>query len=158
LEKPLPYSEWCYVCGKDNPLGFRIVFFTEDGRTVRARYRPEIHRQGYLSVIHGGVLSTLLDETMAWAPTLHTGRMYVTGELTVRYHLPFPVGRTMIIDGWSEKVSRRMAITAGEVRDEGGTRYATAGGKYLPMTAEETRKVQELLIYEPDTLKVFDRL
>jgi uncharacterized protein (TIGR00369 family) len=156
LEQGLPYSNWCYVCGKDNPLGFHIVFSTENGR-VRARYTPEVHRQGYLSVTHGGVVCTLLDETMGWAPTLVIQRMFVTAELTVRYILPFPVGKTMIVEAWNERATRRMALVRGEVRDEEGTVYATAHGKFLPMSEEDTRKVDELLIYDRETLRVFDR-
>jgi uncharacterized protein (TIGR00369 family) len=154
MEKPLPYSNWCYVCGKDNPLGFKVVFSTENGR-VRLRHVPELHRQGYLGVVHGGVISTLLDEAMGWAPTLAIKRMFVTAELTVRYLKPFPVEQTMVVEAWPERVSRRMATVLGEVRDEHGDLYATARGKFLPMSEEQTRKVDELLIYEPQTLRVF---
>lgn len=155
MEGSLPYSSWCYVCGKDNPLGFKIVFSAQDGR-VRARYTPEIHRQGYLGVTHGGVLCTLLDETMAWAPTLTTGRMYVTVEISVRYLRPFPVGKAMIVEGWAEKVNRHLSLSSGEVMDEEGTTYATAKGKFVPMSEEETRKVRDLLIYDAETLPIFE--
>jgi len=156
LEQKLPYSDWCYVCGKDNPVGFRVVFSLEDGR-VRARYTPRRDQQGYLGKTHGGVLCTLLDETMGWAPSVVTGRFYVTAELTVRYLRPFPVEKTMIVEAWPEKVARRMATAVGEVRDEDGTTYATAHGKFLPISEEETRRVNELLIYDEDTLRVFEK-
>ena len=155
MERPLPYSDWCYVCGKENPLGLRLVFSAE-GNRVRARYTPEVHRQGYRGVTHGGILGTVLDETMGWAPTLATGRMYVTAELTVRYIQPFPVGTEMIAEARAEKVNRRLAVVSGEVRDQAGTLYATARGKFLPMTEEETRAVDEQLIYDPDTWRVFE--
>jgi uncharacterized protein (TIGR00369 family) len=155
LERGLPYSDWCYVCGEDNPIGFRIVLSTEDGR-VRIRYKPEVQRQGYIGVVHGGVLSTLLDEAMAWAPTVHTGRMCVTAELTVRFLQPFPLEKMMIVEAWADKVTRRLSLVQGEVKDEEGTVYATARGKFLPMSQEETREVGEMLIYDPDTLKVFE--
>jgi uncharacterized protein (TIGR00369 family) len=118
---------------------------------------PEVNRQGYLGVLHGGVLCTLLDEAMGWAPTLVSGHLYMTAELTVRYLKPFPVDRAMLVETWPEKVARRMATACGEVRDEEGTLYTTAHGKFLPMSQEETRRVDELLIYEPDTLRIFER-
>ncbi len=156
MEQRLPYSDWCYVCGKENPLGFRVVFSTGDGR-IRLRYTPEVHRQGYLGVLHGGVLCTLLDEAMGWAPTLTSGRMYITAELTVRYLKPFPVDKAMLVETWAEKVTRRMAIACGEVRDEEGNLYTTAHGKFLPMSPDETRRVNDLLIYEPETLRIFEQ-
>jgi uncharacterized protein (TIGR00369 family) len=155
VERGLPYSNWCYVCGKDNPLGFQVVLSAE-GQRVRARYTPEVHRQGYIGVTHGGVLCTLLDEAMAWSPVLATGRLYVTAEINVRYIRAFPVGTAMTVEAWAEKITRRVSLTRGEVRDDAGTLYATAQGKYLPMSEEQTRRVDEMLNYEPDTLRVFD--
>ncbi|MGQ9652839.1 MAG: PaaI family thioesterase [Thermodesulfobacteriota bacterium] len=156
MEQKLPYSDWCYVCGKDNPIGFHMIFCAENGR-VRGRYTPRKDQQGYLGKTHGGVLCTLLDETMGWAPCLVTGRFYVTAELTVRYLRPFPVGKTMIVEAWPEKVTRRMSTALGEVRDDEGTVYATAHGKFLPISEEETRRVDRMLIYDQDTLRVFER-
>ncbi len=154
MERPLPYSSWCYVCGADNPLGHRVVFST-DGERVRLRYTPDRHRQGYQGVIHGGVLCTLLDEAMGWAPSLTRGRMYVTGELTTRFLRPFPVGREMLVEAWAEKVTARLALVVGEVRDADATVYATARGKFLPMDPDQTRAVDELLIYDADTVRLF---
>ena len=111
--------------------------------------------QGYRGVVHGGVIATLLDETMGWAPSLESNRMYVTGELTTRFIQPFPIGKEMIIEARAEKVTSRMALVAGEVRDGAGTLYASATGKYLPMSEAPTREVDAQLIYGPDTLALF---
>jgi uncharacterized protein (TIGR00369 family) len=154
MEKSLPHSSWCYVCGEDNPLGHQIVFKT-DGECVRVRYTPESHRQGYKGVVHGGVLCTMLDETMGWAPSLKSDRMYVTGELTTRFIQPFPVGKEMIVEARADKVTSRLALVVGEVKDGEGTVYATAKGKFLPMSEEETRKVDEQLIYGEDSVALF---
>jgi|YNPNPStandDraft_1061719.scaffolds.fasta_scaffold32419_1 uncharacterized protein (TIGR00369 family) len=154
MEGLLPYSHWCYVCGRDNPIGFKVVFRSEGGR-IKLEYTPELHRQGYLGVVHGGVISTLLDEAMGWAPTLVRKRFFVTGELTIRYIKPFPVEKTMVIEAWAEKVTNRMAIARGELKDREGGLYAKAQGKYLPMSLDETMAIDRLLIYEPQTLRIF---
>lgn len=154
MEGTLPYSTWCYVCGKDNPLGFKVVFRANRGR-VKLHYTPETPRQGYLGMVHGGVISTLLDEAMGWAATLQVKRFFVTGELSVRYLKPFPVGDTMVLEAWAEKVSRRMVFSRGEVRDPRGDLYATSSGKYLPMSLEETMKINNLLIYDLDSIRLF---
>lgn len=156
LEKPLPHSDWCYVCGDQNPLGHQIVFKT-DGEAVRAYYTPHVHRQGYPGVVHGGVLATLLDETMGWAASLKCDRMFVTGELTIRYKKPFPAETEMVVEGRAESVTRRLAHISGEVRDKEGNVYATASGKYVPMSAEETKAVDGRLKYGPDTIMLFER-
>lgn len=154
MDKTLPHSSWCYVCGENNPLGHKVVFRT-DGERVRVSYLPEVHRQGYRGVVHGGVLLTILDETMGWAPSLKSDRMYVTGEITTRFIKSFPVGREMIVEAWSERVTGRIALVNGEVRDGEGTLYVSASGKYLPMSLEKTREVDSQLIYGPDSIRLF---
>lgn len=154
MEQSLPHSNWCNVCGEDNPLGHKIVFKT-DGERVFLRYTPESHRQGYKGVVHGGVLCTLLDETMGWAPSLKNDRRYVTSELTTRFRQSFPVGREMIVEARAEKVTSRLALVAGEARDGEGAVYAVAKGKFLPMCEAQTREVDGQLIYGPDAVQLF---
>lgn len=137
-------------------MGHKVVFRT-DGERVRVRYLPAEHRQGYKGVVHGGVILTLLDETMGWAPSLKSDRMYVTGEITTRFIKSFPVGKEMIVEAWSERVTGRLALVSGEVRDEEGTVYVSASGKYLPMSIEATKKVDSQLIYGPDSVRLFEK-
>ena len=154
MERALPHTTWCYVCGEDNPLGHKIIF-KADGEIVRVRHTPEVHRQSYKGIVHGGVLCTILDETMGWAPSLKSNRMFVTGELTIRFLKPFPVGKEMIVEAWPVRVARRLALVEGKIRDEEGAVYVTANGKFLPMSEEESKAVDRELIYAPDTIPLF---
>jgi hypothetical protein len=74
-----PNSHMCFVCGIENPIGLKLKFYTDDNgrciarfsvpgrhtipyRMVRGRTdrsRPE--HQGYPGLLHGGLISTLLD-------------------------------------------------------------------------------------------------
>lgn len=156
MEKLIPNSDWCYVCGDQNPMGHQVVFKT-DGETVRTRCMPSEHRQGYPGVIHGGALFTLLDEAMGWAASLGHDRLFVTAEMTVRYVKPFPTGTEMVVEGRATTVHRRFTEVAGEVRDDAGNVYATATGKFFPMSAEATEKVAGMLKYGEKTIGIFGR-
>jgi acyl-coenzyme A thioesterase PaaI-like protein len=46
---------------------------------VKASFTPNPEHQGFHDVVHGGIISTILDEAMAWA-TAHAGVWAVTGE------------------------------------------------------------------------------
>ena len=167
MTAPLPYSTWCYVCGKDNPLGLRIVF-RSDGRVVTAEFTADDARQGYPGRVHGGVLCALLDETMGWAPTLSTRRMCVTAELTVRFVKPAPAGRLLRVTGRCLEAGRRLHGTKGRHVDRSlaprdrdravdtGEVVARAKGTYAPLSAGETAAVDRLLLYDPDTLRLFE--
>ncbi len=151
----LPYSTWCYVCGKDNPLGLRIVFRAESGVVV-CEYAADDARQGYPGRVHGGILSALLDETMGWAPALVTRRMCVTAELVVRFVKPAPAGRLLRVTGRCVDAGRKLCSTEGEVRvAESGDVVARAAGKYAPLSEAETADVDRLLLYDDETLRLF---
>ena len=56
----------CFGCGDDNPIGLHLRF-AADGDGVKASFVPGPEHQGFGDVVHGGIISTVLDEAMAWA-------------------------------------------------------------------------------------------
>jgi acyl-coenzyme A thioesterase PaaI-like protein len=65
----------CSVCGIDTPIGFdgapsarggaiglHLKFYTDDEGRCIARFQPRPQHQGYPGHLHGGIISTLLDE------------------------------------------------------------------------------------------------
>ena len=154
---PLPNSTWCFVCGEDNEAGLKTRFYIED-EYVKARIRPKDHHWGYKEVIHGGVLAAVLDECMGWAAARSISRMCVTAELTVRYIRNAPTDRELTVITKVEKSNRRLVTTTGEIVDAEGVRYATAKGKFTPLTVERTLEVDDLLNYTGGEERVFDEL
>jgi hypothetical protein len=75
-----PNSRMCIVCGIENPIGLKLKFYTDDEGRCIARFpvpvrhtcacgpsagrtgRPKPEHQGYPGQLHGGVISSLLDE------------------------------------------------------------------------------------------------
>ena len=57
--------------------------------------------QGYDGIMHGGILSALLDTAMAHC-LLHENIEAVTGELNVRFYDPVAFDSTMAIKAWIE--------------------------------------------------------
>ena len=58
-----PGSASCFVCGTDNPHGLGAVFY-DDGEKVWTELTPALHHQGWPGVLHGGIISAVLDETI----------------------------------------------------------------------------------------------
>ncbi len=86
----------CFACSPDNPIGLKLVF-EDEGEVCRTRFVPGVEHQGWTGRIHGGILVTLLDETMAQL-LYRRGQTAVTAELTVRFKRPVPVGRTLVAE------------------------------------------------------------
>lgn len=74
----------CYGCSPSNPLGLHMEFY-EDGDEVVSFWKPDIHRQGWLKVLHGGIQSTLLDEISSWVIFRKLQTAGVTSRLEVKY-------------------------------------------------------------------------
>ena len=57
----------CFVCGDKNPIGLNVAFYSDDERVV-ADYTAGRQFEGYKDVLHGGILSALLDEASSSNP------------------------------------------------------------------------------------------
>jgi acyl-coenzyme A thioesterase PaaI-like protein len=57
-----PNSRMCFVCGIENPIGLKLKFYTDDVGRCIARFQPKLEHQGYAGQLHGGVISSPLDE------------------------------------------------------------------------------------------------
>ncbi len=87
------------MCGQDNPFSFGLKFSKSDDGAVSTRFIGNSNLQGYTGVMHGGVLSALLDTAMAQC-LLHQDIEAVTGELTVRYLEQVDCDGTLDITAW----------------------------------------------------------
>lgn len=115
---------------------------------------------GYPGVLHGGVTAGMLDETMGWVAALAIDRMCKTAELNVRYLHPVPTETPLKVVADPVKINRRLCFVKGELRVADGEHgpdvpLASATGKFMPMSEDETRAVDEQLIYEPGNTSIF---
>jgi uncharacterized protein (TIGR00369 family) len=148
----LPTYDGCYVCGQHHPRGLCARFYVE-GNLVKADFRPTELHTGYKGIVHGAVISGLLDEAMGWPLALRNGRMCVTAELQVQFLKPMAPGREYVVLAWADDDTQRFWIGRGEVRDAQGVVYATGTGKYFPLPAEESAKIDAYLTYQPGDLR-----
>ncbi len=125
---PLENDNYCIACGKDNPIGLRLRFEeTETG--ARASFTPRREHQGYKNIVHGGIISMVLDEAMSWA-AIKKGMWPVTAEMEVRFKAPLHEGQKVLAEGWIEKKKGRLIIAGASLTLQSeGTLVATARGR-----------------------------
>jgi len=87
----------CFICGPGNPIGLKVKP-SRDETTGRAWMTVVIPReyQGWEGIAHGGIVAALLDEVSAYA-TMSVSKQVVTGELTIRYLKPVPIGQEITV-------------------------------------------------------------
>lgn len=87
----------CFGCSSGNPRGLALVF-RRIGDLVEADAVLDATFAGYDGLVHGGIVTTLLDEAMGWAILELAGRFAVTRTLTVDFRRPVFVDRPLRIE------------------------------------------------------------
>ena len=105
--------------------------FFEDGDYIVSYWHPERNYQGWVDTMHGGVLSTLIDETCGWVVTRKMQTSGFTTNLSVKFRKaistnePVLTIRANIVKQMRNLLFIHAEITnaAGEVCVEGETTY-----------------------------------
>jgi len=134
-----PNSRMCLVCGLKNPFGLHTAFYELDNKEILAVFKPREEHQSYPGRLHGGIISTILDETIGRAIMMHSEdeAWGVTVDLQVRFKKPVPLGEELRVVGRITKDSRRFFEGTGELLLEDGTVAAECHGKYLKAPIEK---------------------
>lgn len=136
----------CFVCGRENPVGLQLTFYEdpESGQIVVPLNIPSRY-QGYPGIVHGGILSTILDETTGRA--INVGQddeqFWVTAKLEMRYRQPTPTETPLTAVGWVVKKRSRTAEVAGEIRLPDGTVTAEASAVIVCPSGETLKAWEE---------------
>ena len=122
----------CFVCGPSHPTGLRIRYVPLDDGSIEARWNPRQTWEGFPGIIHGGIVSTVLDEAMSKAVAA-SGIRALTAELRVRFRSPLtsdlPVSiRGWVVDRWRRRIRTEAAITRGD-----GVELAHAWAAFLTL-------------------------
>lgn len=95
----LHFHEKCVACGRKNPFSLGLTFKKTAPKTVEATFTGNEHLQGYDGILHGGVISTLLDSAMAHCLLLQDIKG-VTADLRVRFLHSVPCTSKVSIKAW----------------------------------------------------------
>jgi acyl-coenzyme A thioesterase PaaI-like protein len=124
----------CFVCGQNNPQGLRIRFRREDAGEMTAHWTPTSAWEGFRGIVHGGVVSTVLDEAMSKA-VAGTGIEALTAELRVRFRRHVTSEDMFLVRGWVVSLNKRLIKTEAVLMGTDGTEHAHAWATFLPLHA-----------------------
>ncbi len=128
--KELRDNQRCYVCGKDNPAGLQVAFeIDKTSRTIIGRFTPRPEHEGWVGIVHGGIVATLLDEAMVKLAA-HLGIPAVSAEITVKFKAPAAPGEELVVSGKIVKEANRLIETEATVM-RGPVVIGEAKGKLL---------------------------
>jgi acyl-coenzyme A thioesterase PaaI-like protein len=97
-----PNSSHCFVCGLANLIGLHLRFYSTEMGVVKADCIIPDQYQGYPGIVHGGVVSAMLDEAAGRSlmindkfPDPMKPRFMFTAHLDIRYRKNVPVGEPL---------------------------------------------------------------
>ena len=144
---PLPLNDasdygLCFACGPRNDGGQHLTF-RQEGDTVVTTYTGMAHHQGFPGVIHGAVITGLLDEVMSRVPVLE-GRWGMSAKLDVRFRLPIRVNDVLTAtaqkDGGRGNIMRtkaRVTLPDGRLAAEATATFALISPDTLADMAQD---------------------
>lgn len=159
MVRTFPRYPCCPVCGDPavNPAAMGVTWTWDDaGGRVVGVFTPDARHSGYADRMHGGLLSTLLDECMAWAAAMAAGSYCTTGELQVRFRQPARQGEPLTVAGWSETSWGPYVRTRAEAVAE-GVRLATASATFAAMPRAEALALRAALTFVEHDIDVLTR-
>lgn len=112
----------CFGCGQNNPIGLRLDF-QWDGKTVKAEFTPTKVYQGWPGVVHGGIITSMLDEAMAYAARFE-GMNCLTSKMQIKFKRPASIDGPLIITGSINRKAKRLIETKASVSLPDGTLVA----------------------------------
>lgn len=119
-------------------LGCEYVHADEQGATIRLKVQP--HHLNTIGIVHGGVLSSLLDNAMGIAACIYKQEPHVvTGNLNVNFVQPMK-GGILKVHAHVVHATRRLLTLQGSVSNEHGELGTIATGTFHVVTVQKSDK------------------
>jgi len=119
----------CMVCSPSSKSGLGLQFAVSKDGSVEATFSCDKAFEGYADVLHGGLISCLLDGAMTNCMFAH-GHAPVTAELNVRFRDPVVIGQPATVRARIRRSSSRLHLLEAEIVQNGQVK-ATATGKFM---------------------------
>lgn len=150
---PISDNSNCFACGSINSCGLQMKFYSDEQSVISWLTVPD-HLCGWDNLIHGGVISTILDEIMSWSAIYMLKKIILTKSMTVDFMKPICVGTELKAEGRvSKRISEREALMQGFIYNDAGVLCAKSRGAYVLF---EPKVVKKLNIMSDEALRGFE--
>ncbi len=145
--KPLAHTAQnrCFGCGLANPIGLHLDFLLAEDSSVVCHAEVADTYEGPRGYVHGGIIATLLDETMSKAVRSHN-IVGMTRHMEVDYRRPVPSCAPIRLEGRVVRSEGRKHWAEAAIVDAEGTTLAQGKGLFIEV---RPRHEQVTLTGEP---------
>jgi len=131
----------CFGCSPTNPSGLQMEFYADHARVVSWLTVPE-HLCGWDRLVHGGVLSTILDEIMNWTALHFYKKFTLTKSMTVDFLKPAHIDKKFRAEAKPmQRNGRHEVLISGSLYDEDDQLCARATATLMMVTPKVARRL-----------------
>jgi uncharacterized protein (TIGR00369 family) len=116
------------VCSPANTRGLQLEFIPGADGGITAMFTCDKALEGYPGVVHGGIVSSILDGAMGHCMFLR-GQAAVTVEMTTRFRHPVVVGKEATVSARIQQAAHPLYLLEAQIVQTGQVK-ATAQGKF----------------------------
>jgi len=148
-------SNHCFGCGADNPSGLHMKFFTDE-ESVMSWIHVRKHMCGWSTLMHGGIISTILDEIMSWSAMYLLKKFILTKSITIDFEKPVFITDKLKATGRVGSLSgRNKAQIEGFLYNDKGELCAKSHGTFVLMDED---RLGSLGMIDDKMIKEFSEL
>jgi uncharacterized protein (TIGR00369 family) len=143
LAIPQLQGQTCFACGTANPIGLKLKFYLS-GDAICTDIKLGKYYEGWTSMAHGGIISTLLDETMSWTIIYFKRVFFVTRKMEVKFIRPILVEKPLTVQGRLLESTDNTRIRArADIVDSQGNMLARSTGEFVVVPEERLSSVPD---------------
>lgn len=120
----------CFACSPFNKSGLQLEFLADSDRVYTDFYLNSKF-EGFPGITHGGIQSTIVDETMFWAVLEFVKKLSVTGKMEIQFKKPLGIDKKLTCYAKVIKANSRIVNCTSEIVDREKQVYCKARGVYI---------------------------
>ena len=145
---------YCFGCSPTNKAGLQMKFLAGQDSVI-SKINVPLHLCGWKNIVHGGILATILDETMSWSTIYLLKRVVLTTTITVDFIKPVFAETQLTAQGKVfERINEREARMQAAIYNSDGELCTRSQGVFRLFTPEAARKLQ---LMSDDVLDDFEQ-
>ena len=131
----------CFGCSPSNKFGLQMKLYTDEEAVYSWLSVPD-YLGGWKNIVHGGIVSTILDEIMGWAGLYLLKKLTLTNSLTVDFIRAVLVGEKLKAEGRViDFDGERNALVEGFLYNEKNVLCAKAKGKFTALSSKLAKRL-----------------
>ena len=143
-EIPNIASNECFFCGQKNPYGLYMKFYT-DGEKGYTKVTIPAHLSGWNNIVHGGIVTAVLDELMCWTASYLLKRLVLTKSITIDFIRPILTTKEIsAVAEISQNNNDKEIILEGKIYNKKGELCTKGTGKIAAFSLAEAKKTNFL--------------